>query len=157
MYSNQWTEEGEWGGKGTLYIFLKKEKRIKKGCSGKKKQQHLTWPCAACLANGDMRWGEELEWMREKKGGQGCEGLKDEESERQKGSHHNTWQHWQRWRTDVVPRLQWLDGPSFDPKHREVNTTQSHVSVYMCVCVHVSVYLLYCNYALDRWFSKKKD
>lgn len=103
---------------------------------------------------GEMGWGEELEWRgEEEKRGQRCEEWKDEESERRKGSHHNTWQHWQRWRTDVVPRPQWLGRLSFDPKHREANTTQSHVSAYTCVCLCVCGY---CECALGGWVSKKR-
>lgn len=54
----------------------------------------------------------------------------------------------------LSPSLQWLGGLSFDPKHREVNTTQSHVSAYTCVCLCV------CGYSysvLDRGYSKKKE
>lgn len=57
-----------------------------------------------------------------------------------------------RWRTVVVPPLQWLDSPSFGRKHREVSTTQSHISAYICVCLCVCGY---CYCAFDRWFLKR--
>lgn len=39
----------------------------------------------------------------------------------------------------LSPRLQGLDGPIFNTKHREVNTTQSQVSQSDFVCVYECV------------------
>lgn len=56
----------------------------------------------------------------------------------------------------LSPSLQWLGGLSFDPKHREVNTTQSHVSAYKCVCVSVCVATLTVFWTEDFLKKKKK-
>lgn len=102
------------------------------------------------------RWGEEKSWSGggRKKRRQRCEGWKDEESESRR-SHHNTWQHWQRWRTDVVPSLQWLWEAWVSTPNIEKWTQLRATLVCTHVCVYVCVFTLTVHWT-DGFLKKKK-